>query len=224
MSTPLDPRLQEQARLAELGMMVAGLGHELRQPLFAIKSIAQLLQQSGGENPEMVQSLLEQVGHMEQLVEALGCYSRKPQDQGLVDVDATLAQIQRWLGPRARKAGVELRIVAGAGQAVAMDPVALTQILVNLCNNALDVAASSVDLSAECAEGVVLVRVRDDGPGLTVSAEQAFTPFVTTKEAGKGTGLGLSISRQLAEGAGGSLELLDVPVGACFVLQLPMVT
>ena len=84
----LDHALQEQARLSELGLMVAGLGHELRQPLFAVKSIAQLvLQAPEAEREALLTSLLEQVGHMEQLIEAIGNYSRKPQGPSIVDVD-----------------------------------------------------------------------------------------------------------------------------------------
>lgn len=203
--------------------MVAGLGHELRQPLFAVKSIAQVLPQCGAQEQEpLLKSLLEQVAHMEQLIEALGNYSRKPGAPSIVDVDGVIGQVKRWLGPRAVRQGVALEVVGGAARAAAVDPVALTQILVNLGNNALDAAETRVEFEAEYTGEDVRVRIHDDGPGLQVSEEQAFTPFVTTKAAGKGTGLGLAISRQLARDNGGDLRLLSTPSGASFELVLPL--
>ncbi len=223
MNEPLDHALQEQARLSELGLMVAGLGHELRQPLFAVKSIAQLFSRAPeGERDALLASLLEQVGHMEQLVEALGNYSRKPQGASIVDVDGVLSQVCRWLGPRAARQGLSLRVIGGSAKAGSIDPVALTQILVNLGNNALDAAKSRVEFEAEYTGQDIRVRIHDDGPGLSVSSEQAFEPFVTTKPLGKGTGLGLSISRQLARDSGGDLMLNPSESGACFELVVPL--
>jgi two-component system C4-dicarboxylate transport sensor histidine kinase DctB len=222
-SESLDPALQEQARLSELGLMVAGLGHELRQPLFAVKSIAQLLSHAPpGERDALLISLLEQVGHMEQLVEALGNYSRRPQGPSIVDVDGVLSQVCRWLGPRAARQGLSLHVVGGAARAGSIDPVALTQILVNLGNNAMDAAEGLVEFEAEYTGQDIRVRIHDDGPGLSVSSEEAFKPFVTTKPPGKGTGLGLSISRQLAQDSGGDLVLIPTEVGACFELVVPL--
>ncbi len=219
----LDHALQEQARLSELGLMVAGLGHELRQPLFAVKSIAQLvLQAPEAEREALLTSLLEQVGHMEQLIEAIGNYSRKPQGPSIVDVDGVLSQVRRWLAPRAGRLGLSLRVVGGAARAGSMDPVALTQILVNLGNNALDAARSRVEFEAENTGSEIRVRIHDDGPGLSVSSAQAFEPFVTTKPPGKGTGLGLPISRQLARDNGGDLVLIPSDVGASFELVVPL--
>lgn len=203
--------------------MVAGLGHELRQPLFAVKSIAQVLSQgSEGDQGPLLRSLLEQVTHMEQLIEALGNYSRTPGAPSIVDVDGIIGQIQRWLGPRAKRQNIELVVVGGAARAASVDPVALTQILVNLGNNALDAARSRVEFEAEYTGKDVRVRIHDDGPGLQVSEAQAFAPFVTTKEAGKGTGLGLAISRQLALDNGGALRLMPSASGASFELVLPL--
>lgn len=203
--------------------MVAGLGHELRQPLFAVKSIAQLLTQAPeSERGPMLASLLEQVGHMEQLIEAIGNYSRKPQGPSIVDIDGVLSQVQRWLAPRAARQGLSIRVVGGAARAGSMDPVALTQILVNLGNNALDAASSHVEFEAEYTGQDIRVRIHDDGPGLSVSSEQAFQPFVTTKPPGKGTGLGLPISRQLAADSGGELRLIPSEKGASFELVVPL--
>ena len=203
--------------------MVAGLGHELRQPLFAVKSIAQLLSAAPEtERAALLTSLLEQVGHMEQLLEAIGNYSRKPQGPSIVDVDGVLSQVRRWLAPRAHRQGLTLRVVGGAARAGSMDPVALTQILVNLGNNALDAARGRVEFEAECTGSEICVRIHDDGPGLSVSSADAFEPFVTTKAPGKGTGLGLSISRQLARDNGGDLRVIPSQEGASFELVVAL--
>lgn len=222
MSQPPDDELLRTARLAELGLMTASLAHELRQPLFAVKSLAQIAQsQLAGEGPcaALVRTLLDQVAHMERLTDDLCQYAREPGPQaGPVDCGATIEQAVAMLSHRARRKGVRLRaeVQVGLGAVVA-DPVGALQVLVNVLQNAIDASPDQheVLIHASAEPRHVLVQVRDQGPGLAAGlAERVFEPFVTTKAPGEGTGLGLALCRRVMRDAGGEIRFDPVEVGA----------
>jgi signal transduction histidine kinase len=103
---------------------------------------------------------------------------------------------------------------------------ALNQVFLNLLKNAaesFESGAGAVWVTARAEEGVVLVEIRDNGPGVAPEvAERLFEPFVTTK-AGRGSGLGLSISRRIVEEHGGRLELSsERGAGTHVVLRFPL--
>jgi signal transduction histidine kinase len=221
-----DP-LSQHARLAELGRMTAVLNHELRQPLFAAKSIAQLLQTLplDQDGHELVASLAEQLTYMEQLIAGVGVYSGQARDCGdPTDAVGTVRAVSAWMGHRAKNQGVQLQVTGAAGCAVAFDGVALTQIVVNLVSNAIDVSErNSVVVVSIHVDQVAEIRVQDQGPGVPAElAEQIFEPFFTTKPVGQGTGLGLALSRRLAVERAARLTLEPSASGACFLLELPL--
>lgn len=218
---------QRLARLAELGLITATLAHEQRQPLFAVKAIAQLLERQVDEgSARLVGDLLGQVEHLERLIDGVGRYARAPDGVlSPMDLRSVVRSAADLMLHRARRRGVELAVNAATGlPAAKADSTAVMQILVNLLQNAIDVSgpSSSVVIVAAEAEGWLVAEVRDHGPGLPPElAERVFEPFFTTKAPGEGTGLGLSISRELAEASGGSLELHPAEPGTRAVLRLP---
>jgi len=106
--------------------------------------------------------------------------------------------------------------------------VRIEQVLVNLLRNGIDASAEkgggTVTLQAEVENGQALLRVTDDGPGLSDEVlARLFEPFFTTKRRGDGLGLGLSISASIANALGGSLQGSNRPEGGSqFVLRLPL--
>lgn len=214
----------EARRLAELGLLTAGLIHELRQPLFGVKALVQLAQMQPERFATYAPQILQQVGHMEELLRGYGDFSRRPSPEtDLFDVEAAVRSAQVILDHRSRQAGVRLKVDAPTGHLVRASVLAIQQTLVNLGENAMDAVRGRpggwVEIAVRAEAGQVTIRVADNGPGLAPEiAGHLFEPFRTTKPSG--TGLGLCISRDLVSGCGG--ELRHVPgEGTTWEIRLP---
>ncbi|MEE9382730.1 MAG: ATP-binding protein [Nannocystaceae bacterium] len=225
---------KERDRLAALGEMSAGLAHEIRNPLGAIKGAVQVVQPTLGKRDahtrEFLAVIVEEVDRLNRVVTQFLNYSR-PFKGELEDVDlhkiirATLRLIEP---ERARMIGVDLPddLPHTTG-----DPEALRQVFHNLVLNALDAVST-------CAKGqiwidgrhqthrlpsgdAVAISVRDNGPGLSShTMTHLFVPFHTTKSGG--TGLGLPISQRIVGNHQGAIEVTGtLNVGATFTVLLP---
>jgi two-component system C4-dicarboxylate transport sensor histidine kinase DctB len=241
--------LAAAGRLAEFGRFAAKLNHELRQPLFAIKGLAQLLldrtQVDVEEVRDFARHIVEQSERLTTLVSDLRHLSVPVarSSRQVTDVSPVLLRVASLLDWRLRK-GVTLRTELAADlPSVAVAGHALEQMLVNLLANALDAVAGRpaptiqirVQRGPAGPDGgrpdVVEIFVGDNGSGVPLSVrERLFEDFFTTKGAEAGTGLGLAVSREIARAAGGTLELLDAagtwndPVTTVFRLTLPIAT
>ena len=212
-------RWLETARLAELGLLSAELTHELRQPVFAIKALAQLLRsRAAGPDSATLDLLLSQVGTLETLLHRYAGSGRRP---GEVAVPLMLGPAVEagagLLRPRAVSRGLALAVEVEPDEfAVLGDPVAVQQITSNLLQNALDAARSRVVVRS--ARGCL--SVIDDGPGVAEDVrDHLFEPFFTTKPPGKGTGLGLAVVRQLADVVGATIALASDSGGTSFTVR-----
>ncbi len=229
--------LAAAGRLAEFGRFAAKQNHELRQPLFAIKGLAQLLldrdQIDVDEVRDFARHIVEQSERLTRLVGDLRHVSMPaPQiGQRSVDVSPLLLRVASLLDWRFRK-GVTLRTELAADlPPVGVSPHELEQVLINLLSNALDAVAGRPSPIVQvrvtlrlrphdrgheqgrtaAARRFVEVSVADNGHGVPRTArERLFDNFFTTKGEEAGTGLGLAVSREIARGAGGDLELLEV--------------
>ena len=126
------------------------------------------------------------------------------------------------IGPRLEGARFSLRLEAQG--AVRGSGTELSQVIINLLENALDSAggAGGVEMITEDRNDKVLLEVRDTGPGVPAELrERVFEPFFTTKAVGRGTGLGLSISRDIVQRHGGTLALHGSAGAFCVKLLLP---
>jgi len=146
---------------------------------------------------------------------------------GPVDIERCLRSTVQLLGHSLQRAGIRVDVqIAGNLPRVHGDAGALNQVFLNLLKNAgeaLETRGGRIGVEARCEGRVVLVEIRDDGPGVAAEVRaRLFEPFVSTKEAGRGTGLGLSISHRIVTEHGGTLELLSEPgEGAVFTVRLP---
>jgi C4-dicarboxylate-specific signal transduction histidine kinase len=219
--------VDEARRLAELGRLSASLVHELRQPLFAVKALAQVVRQDSAQADALLPQLLEQVTAMEQLVEAHAELGRRPAAQREVfDVRVPLAGARVLMERRATAARVALRFDAPEAVAAIGSPRAVQQAVVNLVQNAVEAVQGQSDgavrvMLCPARGGGACVRVEDNGPGLSASVRaRLFEPFLTTK--GEGTGLGLALSRDLVAASGGDLRFCaEHDAGAAFEIVLP---
>ena len=235
--------LAAAGRLAEFGRFAAQQIHELRQPLFAIKGLGQLLLERDrvdlDEVLDFARHIVEQSERLTTLVANLRQLSLPAQSTGKArtEVGAVLVRVTSLLDLRLRKAGVMLRTqIAPDVPPVAAAPHALEQILINLIANALDAVASVpgpvIQVRAQIVAAdprFVAIEVADNGSGVAKAVRaRLFETFFTTKGEEHGTGLGLAVSREIARSMGGDLGLPDEPgrwnepVVTVFRLTLPV--
>jgi len=226
----LERELAERERLASLGRMAATVAHEIKNPLSAIKSIAQVMREDEGLRNEYERDLGLIVGETDRLsqsVTQLLSFARKesPSAQPL-SVDELLRSVADLFRANAREQGIvldcEVKVEAQlAGKSVS----ALRDALSNLLLNALQATPNGgrVELIAAASDGELLISVQDSGAGVAADLrERIWEPFFTTRQ--RGTGLGLAIVRKRVQEVGGSASL-DVSRngrGALFVLRLPL--
>jgi signal transduction histidine kinase len=230
-------RMQERDRLAALGQMAAGLAHEVKNPLGAIKGAAQLLSEpeegtvTDPQSREFLGIILEEVDRLDRVVGSVLDYARPSKgNPGAVDVNAV---VRRTLQVLASAQPTEQSVSTEFGDELPLvraDAEQLRQVLMNLVQNALQATASmggGVSVSTRARQGgrgrgeSVEIAVRDHGTGITPQVlKSLFVPFFTTKA--KGTGLGLAISQRLVEEWGGRIEVVSQPgSGSTFSVVLP---
>jgi len=239
-------RMQERDRLAALGQMAAGLAHEVKNPLGAIKGAAQLLgdpshdTKLGKADLEFVSIILEEVERLDRVVGSVLDYARPSKgDLGAVDVNAVVKRTLTVLASD-RTEECELRTeLSESLPPVRADAEQLRQVLINLVRNAVQAMGGQGTVQVttrrrSASTGVprdamppqadwVEIAVRDEGPGIAPQVQKhLFVPFFTTKD--RGTGLGLAISQRVVEEMGGRIEVVSRPgAGSTFSLVLPAV-
>ncbi len=224
--------LQSRARLAALGEAVAKINHDLRNMLTSAQMASDRMAASG--DPKVAQAM----PRLERALDRAVRLAQHVLDYGKSDeappqlTPVILAEAAEAAGEDAglSRDGVQLEIDAPTRLQIEADPDQLHRILVNLFRNARQ-AVEAVEptrvgvirFSATPADGVVSIRIADNGPGLPERVQtNLFQPFMGSANPG-GAGLGLAIARELARGHGGDLELLESgPTGAVFLLTLPM--
>ena len=236
----LQTEAAHQERLAALGSMAAVLAHEIRNPLGAIKGLAQFLGEKRTEEPaqtEMTQTIATEATRLERLVNDLLAYARPRAPKRLVmDVAISVREVLDVVRPIAATAGVTLHLAASDGVAtVHANPEQLKQVLSNLVLNGLQAMPQGGTLTVgvrgirtepgAVPEGRQIgVTVTDTGPGIPAAdLSRIFEPFYTTKA--KGTGLGLAICQQIVEAHGGTIRVEHTgPGGTTIVVMLPQET
>lgn len=216
-----------KARDEQLQMMLAGIAHEVRNPLGGIELFGGLLKEDleGDPRQKHVEKILKELGTLAKVVNDFLDFARRrepePRKLSVFDLAFEVASlVERDAGER----GVKVQLEIPDGLELYADPESTKRALLNLVRNAIQAAPASdghVLISAEGRDGRVAVHVDDDGPGVPDDKRgEIFQPFFTTKQ--KGTGLGLALVQKTAEAHGGQITVGTAPLGgARFTLSLP---
>jgi two-component system, NtrC family, sensor histidine kinase HydH len=226
--TRLEEQLNQSERLASLGRMVAGVAHEIRNPLGIVRSTAELLgSRVDDASKPLAEVIVEESTRLNQVVTEFLDFAR-PQQLKLepFKVEEVLDRIIKFLQPETMR--LEIKVVRRYQTPRVMvwgDEDLLYRAFLNIFNNALqameDEGLLTVSTSVEHGggQGYVRIEVSDSGPGFKPEvAGRLLDPFFTTKE--KGTGLGLSIVSNIVDSHQGKLELGDAAAGGARVVVL----
>lgn len=239
----LEDRTVEVAQvsyLASLGELSAGISHEIRNPLATIalnsQLVSSMLNQDAAFPPALrerclisLRAMSKNVERIKRILDALKqlSWTSRGHEKADVSLREMIEAVATLAGERLRSLNVELRLEIPPGPHIVRgSDTALSQIVINLVNNACDAVSSLeerwIEVKLESTPLEVKVSVTDSGNGIPDElADKVMRPFFTTKTPGNGTGLGLSLSRRFAEANGGTLTLLRSSPKTCFVLSLP---
>jgi signal transduction histidine kinase len=225
----LERRLAERERLATLGQMAATVAHEIKNPLSAIKSIAQVMGEDENVSREYARDLSLIVGETDRLgqsVTQLLSFARKETPSELpMRAEQLIRSVARLFEVSAVKDGIKLSVEIEKDEELSGSAVSAVRVaLSNLILNALQVtpAGGEVRITHKSDNGVTVISIQDSGPGVPSELQQRiWEPFFTTKQ--RGTGLGLAIVRKRMQEAGGTARLVPLVNGggAKFELRVP---
>jgi signal transduction histidine kinase len=228
-------RLLQSEKVATMGSLLAGVAHELNNPLAALVGQTQLLRESVTD-----ETLIRRADKIESAADRcvrivrnfLTLARQRPPERTVVSITQVIQGAVELLAYELRTSVVEVVVETAPGlPIITADPHQLHQVLVNLMANAHHAMRRQpeprrliVGAEHDAMQRVVRVTVTDTGPGISEEVrKRMFEPFFTTKPPGEGTGLGLSLCRGIVEEHGGEITVDSEGRGARFTITLPVV-
>jgi len=222
-----------QEKMASLGLMAAGIAHEIGNPLTSISSLIQMLRRRN-QNEEMreyLDTILENIQRISKIVRQLVDFSRPTSDQPQsTDVNSVIRSAVGIIKFEERAKNINFHVDLDQNlPLVKLIPDQLQQVIINILVNAIDAMESSgEDLYVQTRKmnHSIQIKIKDTGIGIPKEhVKRIFEPFFTTKEVGKGTGLGLTVSYGIVKKFGGDIRVESTPgKGTEFTIILPVKT
>jgi signal transduction histidine kinase len=223
--------------MESIGLLTAGIAHEVGNPLTSISSIVQVLERSSPDEltREKLELIKSQVSRITRIIRDLVDFSRRssfetdPTDiNGCVTEAVSIVRVSR----KARSIAITAELAPDLPP-LSIVPDQIQQVVINILMNAVDAVhekygdragAGSIVCRTELEDGHVRITVADNGPGIAEGAlQKIFEPFFTTKKVGEGTGLGLWVSYGIVRSFRGELTAVSTPgAGTTFTIRLPL--
>jgi hypothetical protein len=225
----LERELQDKERLASLGLLAAGVAHEVNTPLTGISSYAQLLladTQPDDPRYRLLKKMEAQSFRASHLVNnLLDLIANRPRSREIVNIPALIDATVTLHEDLFKSKNIQVHVAPMADAEVQGNFHDLQQVLTNILLNARDAVADggNIWIAAEQNAANVIIKIKDDGKGIAPDMiGRIFEPLVTTKRGQGGTGLGLAITRRILHASDGEVTVESTPgLGAEFTITLP---
>jgi signal transduction histidine kinase len=226
----------QQGRLAAMGEMISNIAHQWRQPLNELGIMIQMLRVDyddkllDGHRIDMfINECMTTIQHMSQTINTFRDFFKKNRSSQKFDVSGAITATINLLRVSFQAAGIRLHLELQQGCALAGQENDLSQVILNLCNNARDILLEravvdpSITVTCQTADDNVVIVVEDNAGGISDTIiEKIFDPYFTTRHKSQGTGLGLYICKNIVEGRfQGRIEASDTEAGARFRVVIP---
>lgn len=228
-------QLIQSEKLSAVGQFVAGVAHELNNPLTSVIGFSELLSQTDTNEKirPHLQLIAKSAHRCHKIVQSLLSFSRQhAPERRLIQLGSVVDDVLEIMAYDLRTSNVEIvRDIPDGLPPILGDPHQLQQVFVNILGNARQALEpfrrdGQIVIRARVDAGVMRLEFQDNGPGIRPeNVSRIFDPFFTTKPVGKGTGLGLSLSYGLIQEHGGKIRVQSEPgYGAMFIIELPVAT
>ena len=226
-------RLQQQLvtseKLASIGLLSAGVAHEINTPLTGISSYVQMLQKklTDSHYSQILEKIEAQTDRVSRIVKNLLNFARNPAESAFhkVSIPDSLREIISLIEYKLKAMDIKLEMNLAPVRLIWAQGERLQQVFINIILNAIDAMpkGGALRIDAESPGAEVIVRIADTGTGIQPQhLPHIFDPFFTTKGIGKGTGLGLSISYAIINEHEGNIRVeSEVGKGTCFTIAIP---
>ncbi len=226
--------LIQSEKLSGIGEFVAGVAHELNNPLTSVMGFSELLGRAdvNPQHKRHLDMIHKSALRCQKIVQSLLSFARRHQpERKLSSVNELVQNAVEFLAYQLRTSSIEVETQLDPHLPNAMvDPHQVQQVFLNVINNARQAMeahqpSGSIRIRTEICGDHVRITFQDNGPGISEqNLSKVFDPFFTTKEIGKGTGLGLSLCYGIIKEHGGTIVVKSKPAGgATFVIELPLV-
>jgi two-component system, NtrC family, sensor kinase len=226
-------QLVQSEKLSAVGEFVAGVAHELNNPLAAVTGFAELLRETNMDVQyrRQLDLIFKAAQRCQKIVQSLLSFARRhPVERKPVSANELVEAVLEIVAYPLRTSNVEIATNLEPNlPAVMADGHQIQQVLLNVINNARQAIeahqpAGKITISTAVFDSNVRVTIQDSGPGIAPeNLRRIFDPFFTTKEVGKGTGLGLSLCYGIIKEHGGDVKVESSPgKGATFIVELPI--
>ncbi len=228
-------QIEKNAKLALLGEMATGIGHEIASPLTVISGMLTILERKMVKYPEEIKADLEKTvgrGHkmvdrINFIIKSMKGYAHQTEQMEIKPIQLSEAIEESVVLAKAKalKFGIELNLPENLDRSVFVlgTESEVCQCILNLVSNSIDAISKQderkINIEVSSETEFVLVRIKDNGPGVPFELRRKiFESLFSTKQVGEGTGLGLTLVSRIIQRLGGKIELLDTNIGACFQL------